>query len=80
MIPVGGRRPTKCRVGVGDRVRWSYLGKEGGCGVVLKVTPKGRGSSGSGGSWFYVRVRWDTGAEGSHEDRVLKLEAAQSLP
>lgn len=61
---------ARVRIQVGDRVRWSYLGKQGDTGVVLRVTPKQL----SGGSAAIVRVRWDSnGHVGSVEDRVLQV-------
>lgn len=57
------------RFKVGDRVRHDYLGQVGDMlGTVVSVTPT---KFGSGGTRAYVRVRWDSGSTGRHEDRQL---------
>jgi hypothetical protein len=55
---------------VGSRVRRSAFGKNGGTGVVTKVTPVNHRA---GGVTIRLRVRWDgSGAESSVDDRQVK--------
>jgi hypothetical protein len=62
-------KPKVRKLKIGDRVQWSYLGKQGDTGTVVKVVSKRL----SGGSKYIVRVCWDRNQFcGAVEDRVLK--------
>lgn len=57
---------------IGDRVQWSFFGKTGDTGTVLRVFPRPKRPQ-PGGVRAMVEVRWDAnGYVGRVEDRKLK--------
>lgn len=54
---------------VGEKVQWSFAGKLGATGTVLRIIR--RPTIASGGVRSIVEVRWSTGVVGRVEDRKL---------